>query len=51
MLLDDEEIQEFVQANKAKNTVKKTQSDLRTWLRWCEAVGAISQKKTAVYIV
>ena len=39
ILLDDEEIQEFVQANKAKNTVKKTQSDLRMWLRWCESVG------------
>ena len=37
--LDDKELSEFVNANKAANTVKKTRSDLRTWEKWCHTVG------------
>ena len=32
--LNDEEINEFVRINRAKNTVKKTKGDLRRWRDW-----------------
>ena len=31
----DEELLQFVEINKAQNTVKKTRSDLNVWKRWC----------------
>ena len=37
--LDDDDIQDFVKANKACNTVKKTESDMKQWIRWCASVG------------
>ena len=36
--LDDEAVRQFIESNKAKNTVKKTRSDLNVWNRWCESV-------------
>ena len=36
--LNDEEIDEFVRTNRAKNTVKKTESDLRRWKDWCATI-------------
>ena len=38
-LLNDDEVKEFIESNKAKNTVKKTKSDLNGWYRWSEAAG------------
>ena len=32
---------EFVHQNKAKNTVKKTCSDINAWIRWCATVGEL----------
>ena len=37
--LDDEALLRFVDDNKAKNTVKKTKSDMNLWYRWCTSVG------------
>ena len=37
--LNDEEIDEFVRTNRAKNTVKKTESDLQRWKDWCATIG------------
>ena len=37
--LNDNEIDEFVQINRAKNTVKKTESDLQRWRDWCTTIG------------
>ena len=34
--LNDEYVKQFIDSNKAKNTVKKTRSDLNGWYRWCE---------------
>ena len=39
MQLDDAVFAEFVNKNKAKNTVTKTKSDLNIWYRWCETIG------------
>ena len=36
--LDDDAVRQFIESNKAKNTVKKTRSDLNVWNRWCESV-------------
>ena len=38
-LLDDSELQEFVEQQKNVNTKRKTQSDLRRWYSWCKSVG------------
>ena len=37
--LNDDEIDEFVRINRAKNTVKKTESDLRRWRDWYTTIG------------
>jgi hypothetical protein len=34
----DKEIKEYIDKNKAINTVKKTKSDLNIWFRWCKTV-------------
>jgi len=36
--LDDRSLKEFIQQNRAKNTVNKTRSDLNVWKRWCNSV-------------
>ena len=36
--LKDEVIKDFIDKNKAINTVRKTRSDLNMWYRWCEGV-------------
>ena len=36
--LDDEELEMFVEQQKNENTKKKTDSDLRTWYRWCKSI-------------
>ena len=36
--LNDEEILQFIEINKAVNTVKKTRSDLNVWNKWCATV-------------
>ncbi len=36
--LDDGALKQFVDANKAKNTVIKTRSGLNVWYRWCENI-------------
>ena len=35
-LLDDSELQEFVEQQKNVNTKRKTQSDFRRWYSWCK---------------
>ena len=36
--LDDHSLKEFIQQNRARNTVNKTRSDLNVWKRWCNSV-------------
>ena len=36
--LNDEEILQFIEINKAANTVRKTRSDLNVWNKWCATV-------------
>ena len=36
--LDDAVVEDFIEKNKATNTVKKTKSDLNVWYRWCAGV-------------
>ena len=36
--LRQEDLVDFVAVNKAKNTVKKTRSDMITWKRWCDSI-------------
>ena len=38
VVLDDEELQRFIDRSKAQNTVKKTRSDLNVWYKWCATV-------------
>ena len=33
----DEELQQFIQQNRAVNTVKKTKSDMNAWNKWCRS--------------
>ena len=37
--LNDAEMNEFVRINKAKNTVKKIESNLQRWRDWCTTIG------------
>ena len=41
MNLRDEDLIEFVEENKVKNTIKKTCSDMNAWKRWCESIGEL----------
>ena len=36
--LDDAVVEDFIEKNKATNTVRKTKSDLNVWYRWCAGV-------------
>ena len=36
--LDDAVVEDFIERNKATNTVRKTKSDLNVWYRWCAGV-------------
>ena len=36
--LDDTVVEDFIEKNKATNTVRKTKSDLNVWYRWCAGV-------------
>ena len=36
--LDDVELDNFIEDNRTVNTVKKTQSDLKVWKRWCASI-------------
>ena len=36
--LDDAVAEDFIEKNKAANTVRKTKSDLNVWYRWCAGV-------------
>ena len=36
--LNGEEILQFIEINKAANTVRKTRSDLNVWNKWCATV-------------
>ena len=38
ILLDDAVVEDFIEKNKATNTVRKTKSDLNVWYRWCAGV-------------
>ena len=38
-LLSEEEIRQLVKEEKPRNTVRKTESDLNVWYRWCLTVG------------
>ena len=35
---DDAVVEDFIDKNKATNTVRKTKSDLNVWYRWCAGV-------------
>ena len=34
----DDAVEDFIEKNKATNTVRKTKSDLNVWYRWCAGV-------------
>ena len=36
--LDDAVAEDFIEKNKAANIVRKTESDLNVWYRWCAGV-------------
>ena len=36
--LDDAVVEDFIEKNKATNTVRKSISDLNVWYRWCAGV-------------
>jgi hypothetical protein len=36
--LDDEKVLQFIERNKAANTIRKIKNDLNIWSRWCETV-------------
>ena len=36
--LDDAVAEDFIEKNKAANTVRKSISDLNVWYRWCAGV-------------
>ena len=38
MCLSSTLVEDFIEKNKANNTVKKTKSDLNVWYRWCAGV-------------
>ena len=38
MNLDDAELDDFIEDHRTVNTVKKTQSDLKVWKRWCASI-------------
>ena len=38
LVLNDEEVQQFMQKNKAPNTIKITKSDMNVWYRWCASM-------------
>ena len=38
-LLRDDEIKQYIEGNKAKNTGNKTKSDLNGWYRLCDNAG------------
>ena len=37
----DEELEQFVEQNKAQNTVRKTKSDINVWNKWCATNGEV----------
>ena len=48
--LDDAVVEDFIQKNKATNTVRKTKSDLNVWYRWCAGVNE-SRKLESLLLV
>jgi uncharacterized protein (DUF169 family) len=39
--LDDNKVKQFIDSEKATNTVKKTKYDLNIWYRWCQTVNEV----------